>query len=262
MPELPEVIHFKHYLESTALNQKIEDVEVLNTTVLNNCTENQLKEHIVGSEFKACSNYGKYLFLHTTGSFDIAIHFGMTGSPAYFKNKNHKPDHPRVIFYFENDYKLAFDCARMLGKLELTEDKEAFINEKELGPDISSDDFNYDTFQNLIQNRRGMIKTSLMDQHLIAGIGNEQSDEILFQSRIHPKKKVKDLSENDLQKIYEKMKKVVNKRVECLDHDKKMPDNFLLDHRKEGDECPVCGGSIEKITVGGRSGYFCPNCQD
>jgi len=262
MPELPEIIHFKHYLESTALNQKIEDVEVQNIRVLNNCTEEQLKEHVVGTEFKACSNYGKYLFLHTTGSLDVVVHFGMTGRPAYFKIESHKPDHPRVIFHFENGFKLAFDCARMLGKLELTEDREAFISEKDLGPDISSDDFNYDTFQKLMQNRKGMIKSSLMDQHLMAGIGNEQSDEILFQSRIHPKKKVKDLSEKDFKEIYEKMKIVIKKRVECLDHDQKMPDSFLLDYRNEGDECPVCGGSIEKITVGGRSGYFCPGCQD
>lgn len=190
------------------------------------------------------------------------MHFGMTGSPAYFKNEDQNPVYPRVIFHFENDFKLAFDCARMLGNLELVEDIETFIKEKYLGPDISSDTINFETFRNLMQNRRGMIKSSLMDQHLMAGIGNEQSDEILFQSGIHPKTKVQNLSESDLQTLFDNMNRVVEKRVECLDHNQKMPDDYLLNHRDEGEKCPICRGSIEKITVGGRSGYFCPDSQN
>ena len=262
MPELPEVLHFKHYIESTALNQQMKDVEILNDQILSNCSVQQFKKHLIDNKFESCSNYGKYLFLNTTGSLDLVMHFGMTGSPVYFKNIGHKPDYPRAIFHFENGFKLAFDCPRMLGKLELTKDKEAFTKKKELGPDISSDEFSYETFRGLMQNRRGMIKSSLMDQHLMAGIGNEQSDEILFQSKIHPQKKVGDLSENDLQKIFEKILEVIETRVECLDHDKKMPKNFLLGYRTEGGDCPVCGGSIDKVAVGGRSGYFCPSCQN
>lgn len=261
MPELPEVLHFKHYIESTALNQPIGDVDILNDQILANGNEQQFKKNLSGNVFESCSNYGKYLFLHTSGGHDLVMHFGMTGSPVYFKNEDRKPDYPRAIFHFENGFKLAFDCARMLGNLELIEDKEAFIKEKDLGPDISSDDFNFKSFHKLMQKRRGMIKSSLIDQHLMAGIGNEQSDEILFQTGIHPKTKVQDLSESDLQVIYDKMELVVSTRVECLDHDQKMPDDFLLNHRDEGEECPVCGGNIEKITVGGRSGYFCPSCQ-
>jgi len=262
MPELPEVLHFKHYIESTSFNQRIEDVEVLKEQVVNNHSKRQFKENLSGNTFKSCSNYGKYLFMHTSGTLDLVMHFGMTGCPVYFKNEDHKPDFPRAIFLFENGFKLAFDCARMLGNLELIEDVNAYINDKELGPDISSGDFNSETFHQLMQNRKGMIKSSLMDQHLMAGIGNEQSDEILFQARIHPKEKVKDLSESDLQNIYDEMERVIQTRVECLDHDKKMPKNFLLRHRTEGEECPACGGTINKVTVGGRSGYFCPTCQD
>ncbi len=262
MPELPEVIHFKHYIESTALNQPIADTEVLNDHVLKNCSEQDFKKNLNGKKFESCSNYGKYLFLHTSGGPHLLMHFGMTGSPAYFKNEDHKPDYPRVIFHFENGFNLAFDCARMLGNLELIDDIESFIKEKDLGPDISSNDFNFETFQNLMQNRRGMIKSSLMDQHLMAGIGNEQSDEILFQSGIHPKTKVQDLNESNLQTLFDKIMGVVETRVECLDHNQKMPGDFLLNHREEGEECPVCGGSIKKITVGGRSGYFCPDCQN
>ncbi|PWN06485.1 Fpg/Nei family DNA glycosylase [Rhodohalobacter mucosus] len=262
MPELPEVIHFKHYIESTALNQTIADIEVLNDQILANDSEQQFKKHLSGHAFASCSNYGKYLFLHSTGAHYLVMHFGMTGSPVYFKNEGHKPDYPRAVFHFDNGYKLAFNCMRMFGRLELTEAKEAFIEDKELGPDISSEGFSFETFRKLMENRRGMIKSSLMDQHLMAGIGNEQSDEILFQSRIHPKRKVSDLSEDDLQKIYRTMRSVIETRVECLDQGRPMPDNFLLEHREENEACPACGGTIEKIAAAGRSGYFCPSCQD
>lgn len=185
----------------------------------------------------------------------------MTGHPIYFKNTDKRPDYPRAIFHFENGYKLAFNCARMLGELELIKDKEDFIQRKELGPDISSDDFDFDSFFELMKKRGGMVKSSLMDQKLMAGIGNECSDEILFQARIHPKKKVKDLSENELKDIYEKAEMVVKTKLDCLDHDKKLPNSFILKNRNKGADCPNCDGTIEKITVGGRSGYFCPQCQ-
>ncbi len=228
---------------------------------LKDCSEQEFKKSLTGNKFESCSNYGKYLFLHTAHAPHLLMHFGMTGSPAYFKNEDQKPGYPRVIFHFESDFKLAFDCARMLGNLELIDTIETFIKEKDLGPDISSDNFDFNTFQKLMQNRRGMIKSSLMDQQLMAGIGNEQSDEILFQSGIHPKKKVQDLSESDLRTLFDKINTIVDTRVECLDHNQKMPEDSFLNHRNEGDECPVCGGTIEKITVGGRSGYFCPSCQ-
>ncbi len=261
MPELPEVLHFKHYVESTSLNQSIGKAEILSDKVISNTTAEDFSKFLKGQTFKSASNYGKYLFLHSTGDRDLVMHFGMTGQPVYFKNEHKQPDYARAIFHFENGFKLAFNCARMLGKLELIEDKKAFIQNKELGPDISSDYFDEETFLELVNSRRGMIKSSLMDQNLMAGIGNECSDEILFQARMHPKKKVNELNEDELRNLYDKIDMVVKTKLDCLDHDKELPDSFILKDRNEGADCPDCDGTIAKITVGGRSGYFCPQCQ-
>lgn len=187
------------------------------------------------------------------------MHFGMTGHPVYYKNEDNKPEYTRAIFHFENGYNLAFGCVRMLGELQLIEEKEAFIQEKELGPDICSNDFDYDIFSEIMENRRGMIKSSLMNQKLIAGIGNECSDEVLFQARIHPKKSVKDLNEDELRAIYEEMEMVVKTKLDCMDHHNELPDSFILKNRSEGADCPNCNGPVEKIPVSGRSGYFAPS---
>lgn len=261
MPELPEVLHFKHYIESTSLNQTIAETEILNSQVIPNTSSGDFKKYLEGQKFLSVTNHGKYLFLHSSGDRDLVMHFGMTGHPVYYKDKDKKPDYPRAIFHFKNGYNLVFNCARMLGELELIEEKEGFIQKKELGPDVYPDDFDYDSFSGLMENRRGMIKSSLMDQKLMAGIGNECSDEILFQARIHPKTEVKDLSESELKSIYEKMEMVVKTKLDCMDHDRELPDSFILKNRDEGADCPNCDGTIEKITVGGRSGYYCPQCQ-
>ena len=117
------------------------------------------------------------------------------------------------------------------------------------------------SFLELMNDRRGMIKSALMDQQLMAGIGNVCSDEILFQSRVHPKKKVQDLSEDDLRNIYKQMKQVVHTKLDSLDHHKELPDSFMIKDRSEGADCPNGKGTIKKIKVGGRYGYYCPRCQ-
>lgn len=261
MPELPELLHFKHYVDSTALHQKITEVAIQNEQVLASCTPKQMKEALEGQSFESTSVYGKYLFLHTGGPQELVMHFGMTGRPVYFKNKDQQPDYPRTSFHLKNGYTLAFDCMRMLGQLYLTDHTEAFVKEKKLGPDVSSADFDFGTFRELMDGKRGMIKSSLMDQQFLAGIGNECSDEILFQSRVHPQKKVTDLTENLLHTIYENIQVVIETKLDALDHHKELPDTFILKHREEGAECPNCKGEIKRISVGGRSGYYCPHCQ-
>ncbi|MFW5699947.1 MAG: zinc finger domain-containing protein, partial [Bacteroidota bacterium] len=101
----------------------------------------------------------------------------------------------------------------------------------------------------------------LMDQSMIAGLGNVYVDEILFQCRIHPKAKVKDLSGKDYKKLFNIMHKVVDKAIEVDADPDKLPTSYLTGKRREGEKCPSCDGKIEKIKVGGRSGYYCPECQ-
>lgn len=262
MPELPEIMGFKKYIDSTSLQQKIQDVDVKNEKVLTDGSPAEFQEALNGKQFKSTSTHGKYLFLDLDSDQLLMMHFGMTGEPVYYQKAEQRPDYARVIINFSHDYHLAFNCMRMLGEMGLIKSKNEFIKEKELGPDVFAEDFDLKIFSELLQNKRGMIKSALMDQSLMAGIGNECSDEILFQSRIHPKTKVGDLDENQRRKIYDEMGKVLNKKTESNIKNEALPDSFILRHRSEGADCPICNEPIEKISVGGRNGYYCPQCQE
>lgn len=260
MPELPEVFNFKKYVDSTSLHQTIEDVVVNNGKVLR-ISPGKLRSSLKGKEFESTVTHGKYLFLETNNVYQLVLHFGMTGHPVYYKREDQEPDYPRVVFEFENRFHLAFDCMRVLGNVTLIEDRELFLKEKELGPDALRDIDDPEIFFRLLKNRRGIIKTALMDQSLIAGIGNVCSDEILFQSGIHPRRSVPSLDKTELRILFDNIHVVLETYINAGLEYENMPDNFLFGHRSEGADCPSCGGSIEKIKVGSRTAYYCPDCQ-
>ena len=159
-------------------------------------------------------------------------------------------------------YQVQWEAKRKLGELRLIQDVEAFIRAKELGPDALDDEFDFAAFRERLSGRRGMIKTRLMDQQIIAGIGNVYADEILFQARVHPKAHVDELDEEALRAVFDKMKAVLKT---AIDHDaepSQFPDDFIIPQRHEDGGCPVCGGSVERIKISGRSAYFCPRCQE
>src|SRR5690606_35951455 len=135
------------------------------------------------------------------------------------------------------------------------------IEQKELGPDVLADDFDFTRFRRILGEHRGMIKPRLMDQHVMAGIGNVYSDEILFQARVHPRTKLSDLDDDALKRIYDSMQEVLCVAIEHDADPEQFPDNYLTPHRSIEDKCPQCGGPIEAVKVAGRTSYFCPECQ-
>lgn len=139
---------------------------------------------------------------------------------------------------------------RMLGNITLIDDRECFLKQKELGLDALRDVDKSDKFVNLLENKRGMIKTALMDQSLMAGIGNECSDEILFQSRIHPKEKVSELGKDELITLFNNMRSVLKTKIEAGMGTENLPGSYILKHRSEGAQCLSCGGSVATVKVG------------
>jgi formamidopyrimidine-DNA glycosylase len=147
-----------------------------------------------------------------------------------------------------------------LGRLYLTADVQAFCQDKQIGADalvISEADF----LEKMSQ-KKGMIKSALMDQQFLAGIGNIYSDEILFQSGIHPKKKIDELRKKDLVDLFNTLKKILMEAIEHGANPEKLPGHFIIPHRNEGKKCPSCGGDVKKDKLSGRGFYFCPNCQN
>lgn len=148
---------------------------------------------------------------------------------------------------------------RKFGQIGLVDDVEAFVEAEGLGPDAQELDL--DGFRERLAGRRGTIKGTLMNQQVIAGLGNEYTDEILFQAGLHPRTPVEALDDEALERVYEIMREVIEKAVEARIDPDRMPDSFLLPHREEGTACPRCGRPLEKIEVVGRPTYLCPHEQ-
>jgi formamidopyrimidine-DNA glycosylase len=260
MPELPSVEIFKNYFDSTALHQKIKKVEIRSPEILINTTPHELRKTLSGLEFIGSWRYGKYLFCHLSNDYFMIIHFGMTGYLKYSPKNSTKnySNHIRLLIQFINADELAFDDMRKFGKIGLTKNPDNFIREKNLGPDAL--EINFKTFKELFKNRKGIIKSLIMNQNFIAGIGNLYADEILYQSQIHPLTTADKLKKDDLENLFKDMKMVLNKAIEYQDSPHSMPSNFLLAHRYQGGECPQ-GGALTTLKVGGRTTYLCPNHQ-
>ncbi|MBD3415316.1 MAG: Fpg/Nei family DNA glycosylase [Candidatus Aminicenantes bacterium] len=259
MPELPDVEVFRQYMNQTSLHKNIIKVQVDHSRVLQDITPSAFKKRMKGRRFEKTRRHGKHMFACVDDEFWIMFHFGMTGFFKYFKRDQEKPSHTRIMFDFENGYHLAYDSQRMLGKVQIVDHAGDFILERGLGQDAL--DISGNSFQNKFQGRRGAVKTSLMNQSLLAGVGNIYSDEILFQSRIHPKEKVKKLEESQIKTLHRKMRAVLKKAIEKKADPGEFPDNFLIPFREKIESCPRCGGKINKIKVNSRGTYFCPKCQ-
>lgn len=256
MPELPDVEVYKRYFDSTALHQPIADAEVLDDSLLDGSSADTIRQALRGTSFEEGRRHGKHLFARLDPGPWLALHFGMTGELKYYKEKK-TPEYSYFRVDFENGYHLALIMPRKIGHVRLLDDPHAFIAEKELGPDALGLDF--ETFEARLDGRRGMIKSALMDQTVIAGLGNLYTDEVLFQAGIHPKTKVQALDEDALRSIFDAMHEVLAMAIDCKADPEQMPaDRFMLPHRRGDRKDPYTGTELEKITVSGRTGYYSP----
>lgn len=259
MPELPEVEAFRKYLDRTSRDKIIENVEVKSSELLQNVNVSDLKEKLEGHKFKYTKRYAKYTFTHLDNGFWLILHYGMTGRLKYFENFDDAPHYDRVLINFEDKSHLAFDDPRKFGKINLTSSMEDFIKEKKLGADALEIDFK--TFKEIFEKRRGAIKSALMDQHILAGVGNIYSDEILFQACIHPKMPANKLNSTQIERIFKVMKDVLKTSINKRIKNEKLPDSFIIPHRRKDGKCPNSNTKLKTIKISSRTAYYCPQCQ-
>lgn len=258
MPELPDVEVFRRYVDSTSLHQKIASVDVKNEKILGGVSARKLQSTLKGRTFESTRRHGKNLFVGLDGGW-LLMHFGMTGDLKYFEDLDQDPPHDRFLISFDNGYHLAFEDQRMFGKVDLIEDLEEFVRERKLGPD--SLELDPASFRERFEGRKGSVKAALMNQQVVAGVGNIYSDEILFQARLHPGTRIEQLDDATREKLFEETRRVLKTAIERGASPQELPDHFLLSHRREGERCPGCNGEIRKLKAAGRTAYYCPACQ-
>lgn len=260
MPELPEVESFRKYVDDHALGQKIESIQLATPKLLWKTTPQKLAKALLGNELVATKRHGKFLFVELKKEGFLMFHFGMTGDFFYGKPNQMKDQAYILLIQFVNGQSLLFSDSRMFGEIALVEDVDSFIQTRGYGPDalqVSEKDF-----LTLMSKRKAVIKTVLMNQKIIAGVGNEFSDAILFQCRIHPCSPTNGLEKEQLEEVYRTMKRVLKEAVKVNADRSKLNHYFLLNQRKAGLKCVRCKAKTEWMEIGGRSSYFCPSCQE
>ncbi|MDZ7838883.1 MAG: DNA-formamidopyrimidine glycosylase family protein [Actinomycetota bacterium] len=225
--------------------------------VLDGVSVQKLSSHITGHRFVSTSRHGKYMFAENDRGIFLVMHFGMTGRLEY-KHERKAPDYAKVIFNFKNG-SLYYISTRKLGKLTITPDRARFIRNKRLGPDALG--ISWSSFEQLFTGRKSKVKTTLLNQSLVAGIGNIYADEICFHARVSPRENLKNLGTGRIRRLYDCMLYVLNTAVEVDAEYRRLPDNWLIGRRKRESICPECGNFIQNIRIAGRGTYLCPRCQ-
>jgi formamidopyrimidine-DNA glycosylase len=256
MPELPEVETYTRYFARHALHQTIRKVDVRDERILGEIRADAFARRLKGKQFTSVRRHGKHLFADAGRNW-LHLHFGMTGDLAYYRGAAHAPRFARVIFDFDDDAHLAFDDMRLFGNVDLLADPDAYIGAAKLGPDPLDPRFRAPQFARLLESRRGAVKSLLMSQEILAGLGNLYVDEILYQTSIHPRRPVDRLSPEEERALFTAMRRILRDAVARHARGAELPPKSLIDHREQGERCPMCKGTIQRAVVFGRTTYFC-----
>ncbi|HEY4271782.1 MAG TPA: DNA-formamidopyrimidine glycosylase family protein [Candidatus Udaeobacter sp.] len=259
MPELPEVETFKKYLDSTSLHQRITSVEVRDAYVLQGISARELARRVESHRFEHSRRHGKHLFVRADDELWLRLHFGMTGSLHYLNGDEEPPKTARVLFHFAKNSHLAFDDQRKFGEIGLIKNVDEYLRKRGIGPDAL--DISFSQFKSISRTHRGAVKAILLNQKLIAGIGNLYADEILFRAKMHPATEAASLSEKTLSRLFRARRYVLEKAVALKTDFDRLPKSWLLTHRGKQGKCPRCGRKLKSATIGGRTSWFCAHCQ-
>ncbi len=250
MPELPDVEIYKKYLDATSLYKKIKETVVTNGKILEGVSARRLAKDLKGRTLKSTRRHGKYLFVEMDSFRWLVLHFGMTGNLAFYCRDRDTPEYGRVILSFTDGCCLAYISRRLLGKVALTGDPDAYLVERGLGPDAASLDLR--GFRDAL-GTRGQAKSTLMNQRHIAGIGNIYSDEILYRAGIYPGRDAGSLTKKETKELYRAMKRIMMTAVKKNADPEKMPRSWLLPLRGSEAKCPLCGGTVRSMKAAGRT---------
>jgi formamidopyrimidine-DNA glycosylase len=255
MPELPEVNTFQRYFDGCAPGRKITEVQVHDDKIMRNCSGHEFAEKLQGRVFTGSYRRGKYLFGSLDNGHHVLLHFGMTGDLKYYSEPEDKPKHERFAFVFDNGFRLGFDDPRKFARILYLEDLEAYIRSLPLGEDallISEAEF-----LGLLEKNKGQLKAFLLNQKLLAGVGNLYADEICYQARIHPASNIQKLKSKDKKLLFELMRSILNRAIERHAYYKEYPEDWFWQWRVEGHKGPDGKGKVLKADIAGRTTYWC-----
>jgi len=270
MPELPEVETIVRGLRPDLLGRTILSAEVDWPNTVATSTLDAFCHRIAGQRVQAMSRRGKYIVLGLSHDW-LLIHLKMTGHLQIVPGDAVPGKHIRAIFGLDNGRQLWFRDTRKFGRLHLTADPGTVTGH--LGPEPLAGDFTPKTLAQRLRGRGGRLKSLLLNQRFLAGLGNIYADETLFAAGLHPQRTADTLGADETTALYHAIRRVLRQGVEnrgttlndrsYRDAAGEEGDNqaHLCVYGRTDEPCPRCGTSVRRILLGGRSTHFCPRCQ-
>ncbi len=266
MPELPEVETIRRTIEPRIVDAQIIDISLADPSITAPASPECLQD-AVGATVRAVLRRGKHLILLLAGNSGLVLHLRMTG--ALFLCEPPAGMRVRAAICFSNGERLVFTDVRRLGKLQYYRDLKPLLSR--LGQEPFDADFTAESLRRALVRHSIPIKVALLDQHVVAGIGNMYADEALFQSGIHPLTAANALAEEEVESLWRAIRLVLDHAItrQGASIDTYwLPDGergsahtaFCVAHRN-GAPCPRCGTAIQRLMVRKRGSYFCPRCQ-
>ena len=271
MPELPEVETVRRGLEKLILGKKIASLDIRYPKMIKTDLD-QFRKELPGQVILSMGRRGKYLLFYLSDKVLIS-HLRMEGKYFYYPDQVPERKHAHILIHFEDGGTLVYEDVRKFGTMELLAPEllEAYFISKKLGPEPTEQDFDLGRFKRALKRSKKPIKSHLLDQTLVAGLGNIYVDEVLWRAKIHPFRSSNSLSSQEARKVHDETIKVLGQAVEkggstirtytnAFGEDGTMQE-FHQVYDKTGQACSRCGAIIEKIQLGGRGTHFCPKCQ-
>ena len=263
MPELAEVEVVRRNLESWWQGRGASQVRLLDEDLLRETEPEDIRQ-VLSTPLERPERRGKYLLCKFRSARAVVFHFRMTGK--IIRCDEPDPKYARLSWYVDGVGWLVFKDQRRLGHARLFDESELDEYEplQKMGPE--PEDVTVAHLRDACSGRR-MLKTALMDQSIVAGVGNIAISELFWRLRFSPDVTCGELSDDDLERLVEQMPRYFDEIIEKSMADEVMyveeaeMTNIFEVYRREGEECPRCGTAIEKRRVGGRTSYFCPRCQ-
>jgi formamidopyrimidine-DNA glycosylase len=278
MPELPEVETIRRDLHRKVKDKEIKFVTVNTPKIVKEPPISEFCTQIEGKVFKNINRRGKYLVIELDSGKKLVIHLGMTGLLIYPFNEDSKKiinvKHNHLVFTFIDGTKLIFNDVRKFGKIYLVSNLNKIKGMAKLGLDPLDDCFKEEIFvQILNKKKKSKIKSFLMNQEFITGLGNIYVNEVLYRANIHPLRKISSLHKEEIGNLYQQIKLVLNEAIKSggstvadeaylnTDGEKGKFAEKLQVYARKGEPCVKCGHSIDVVRIEGRSSFICPQCQ-
>ncbi|MEE8193907.1 MAG: bifunctional DNA-formamidopyrimidine glycosylase/DNA-(apurinic or apyrimidinic site) lyase [Dehalococcoidales bacterium] len=268
MPELPEVETIKNELRPHVVGRRISSVTLFWEGMLRQPSLVEFYSRIAGQRITGLSRRGKYLIFSLASGELLIVHLRMTGSLLIGKDSS-LPRFTRAVLHLDDGSRIFFRDPRKFGKVQLVKDKDSVVGR--LGPEPLEPSFTTRVLAELLARRKAPLKAVLIDQNVIAGIGNMYADEALFSAGIHPLRPANSLSPKETRRLHRAIRRVLssaigNKGASVSTYLRPGGElgsaqlHFRVAHQG-GKTCPVCGMPIQRIPIRGRGSYFCPRCQ-